>query len=71
VDGRGESGEEGAGVSKPAKQIVHWPGQDTAACEDHLQKLVGLAAVLGFQLSWTPCEEMVCANCANEASKSA
>lgn len=54
---------------KPATQIVHWPGNDTAACDDHLKKLVGLAAVLGFRLSWTPCEETICANCATAAAK--
>jgi hypothetical protein len=34
--------------------VVHWPGKDTTACPDHLRKLVGVAAILGFQLSWTP-----------------
>lgn len=48
---------------KPAKQVVHWPGKDTAACDEHLQKLVGLSVILGFHLSWTPCEETVCDNC--------
>lgn len=50
---------------KPAKQIVHWPGKDTAACDEHFRKLMGLAAVLGFTLSWTECEETVCDNCRN------
>ena len=54
---------------KPATRIVHWPGQDTAACEDHLRQLVGLAAVLGFRLSWDSCEETVCANCESEAKR--
>jgi hypothetical protein len=54
---------------KPATQIVHWPGRDTAACEDHLRKLVGLGAILGIMISWTPCEETVCENCKTEAVK--
>ena len=54
---------------KPAKQIVHWPGKDVPACEDHLEKLVGLGAVLGIQVTWTPCEETVCTNCANETKR--
>ena len=52
-----------------ALQIVHWPGKDTPACENHLRKLVGLAAVLGFQLSWTPCESTICSNCESEEEK--
>lgn len=52
---------------KPATQIVHWPGKDTAACEDHLRKLVSLAAIMGFRVSCTPCEETNCDNCNNEA----
>ncbi len=48
---------------KPAMQIVHWPGQDIAACEDHLRKLVGLGAVLGIMITWTPCPETICPNC--------
>lgn len=54
---------------KPAIQIVHWPGQDTPACEDHLRKLVGLGAALGIQVRWTPCEETVCPNCESEQKK--
>lgn len=27
-----------------ATQVVHWPGKDTAACDKHLQQLVGLGA---------------------------
>jgi len=57
-------------VMQPATQIVHWPGKDTAACDEHLRKMAGLAALLGFRLSWTPCEETVCANCETEARKS-
>jgi hypothetical protein len=57
---------------KPATLIVHWPGKDTPACEDHAQKLQSLADVMGFTLSATPCfEEKMCANCENEAKKAA
>ncbi len=53
-----------------ATVIAHWPGQDTPACPHHLQKLVSLAAVMGFPLSWTDIEgEIECSNCANEAKK--
>jgi hypothetical protein len=55
---------------KPATHIVHWPGKDIPACEDHLKKLVGLGAALGFMVSWTPCEETICTNCETEAKKS-
>lgn len=48
---------------KPAIQIVHWPGKDTPACEDHLRKLVGLGAMLGFMVTWTPCSPTICTNC--------
>ncbi len=51
---------------KPATQIAHWPGKDTPVCDDHLRKLVGIGAVLGFPLSWTPCEPTVCNNCESE-----
>lgn len=52
-----------------ATQIIHWPGKDTTACDEHLQKLMDLAAVLGIRISWTPCEETVCANCEAEEKK--
>jgi hypothetical protein len=53
-----------------AVYLVHWPGKATPACDAHLEKLFGLATVLGFQLTWTPLvEEMECANCASEAKK--
>jgi len=53
-------------IMKPAKQVVHWPGAEVPACEDHLERLVGLGAILGFQVSWTPCEETTCPNCVSE-----
>lgn len=49
--------------------IVHWPGKDTPACDDHLRKLVGVGAVLGIEITWTPCEPTECPNCKNEALK--
>ncbi len=52
--------------------LVHWPGKATVACPTHLRKLVGLAATLGFQLTWTPApEDECCANCKTEAEKAA
>ena len=52
---------------KPALYIVHWPGNSIPACEDHVHRLVILGSVLGLQITRTPCEETICANCANEA----
>jgi hypothetical protein len=55
-----------------ATQIVHWPGKDTAACDDHAEKLKSLGRVMGFTVSSTPCPAvMECTNCQNEAKKSA
>jgi hypothetical protein len=56
-----------------ATQVVHWPGKDTAACDDHFGKLVALAAHMGFRVSWTPCEDedTICENCKNEAQSKA
>jgi len=49
---------------------VHWPGKSTNACPDHLRQLVGLAAVLGFRLEWTPAPDAgECDNCRNERSR--
>lgn len=52
-----------------ATQIVHWPGKDTPACDEHLRQLVSLGAVFGIQISWTPCEPQECPNCETEARK--
>lgn len=38
----------------PPTQLVHWPGQDTPACEEHTAKLLSLASHMGFSLSTTP-----------------
>jgi hypothetical protein len=53
-----------------ATQIVHWPGRDAAACDDHANKLRTISRVIGFDLSSTalpPDTEIPCANCVNEA----
>jgi hypothetical protein len=52
-----------------ATYIVHWPGQDTAACDEHFRQLVSLSATFGFALSWTPCEPTACDNCENARKK--
>ena len=53
-----------------ATEIVHWPGQDTPACDEHYEKLKALARVMGFPLSATPAiADEPCANCENEAKK--
>lgn len=50
--------------------IAHWPGNDTPACREHLSRLVGLAAILGFMLNWTPAPEgATCSNCESERRK--
>lgn len=47
--------------------IVHWPGKDTPACEEHMRKLLAVGDAMGFSVSHTPCEiESECANCRNE-----
>lgn len=53
---------------KMATQVVHWPGDDTVACDDHAEKLKRLGNLMGFGVSSTPCyKEILCANCFNEA----
>ncbi len=53
-------------------QIVHWPGQDTPACDEHAQKLKALGRVMGFTVSSTTIiltiisPDIVCKNCENE-----
>ena len=54
----------------PATVIVHWPGKDVPACEDHRQKLAKVAEAMGFLLSYTDCKPTTCTNCENEAKKS-
>jgi hypothetical protein len=52
-----------------ATRIVHWPGIDTPACEEHTQKLLNLTHAMGFLVLTTPCEPTVCKNCENESKK--
>jgi hypothetical protein len=53
-----------------ATQVVHWPGKDTLACDNHAAKLINLGAHMGFAVSTTPCEtEVECTNCENEVKK--
>jgi hypothetical protein len=55
---------------KKAEFIVHWPGQDTPACEAHAKKLKNLAVYMGFVVSASACQaDALCANCVNEAKK--
>jgi hypothetical protein len=51
--------------NKSTIYMVHWPGQDTPACNEHLRKLLSLASVMGFQVSYTPVENTECENCRN------
>jgi len=55
-----------------ATQIVHWPGNDIPACDEHAQKLVKLGVFMGTRVSVSPCTQTLlgCTNCANEQSKS-
>jgi len=55
-------------MTTKATVIVHWPGQDTAACLEHHLKIQRLASVLGLALSYTPCADadIECTNCRNE-----
>jgi hypothetical protein len=53
-----------------ATVIAYWPGKEVPACPEHLSKLVGLALVMGFRLSWSSCgEELECSNCETAARK--
>lgn len=64
-----------------ATEIVHWPGKDVPACEEHAKKLKALGATLGIAISSTPViavllgglevrdDLLVCKNCENEAKK--
>jgi len=54
-----------------ATEIVHWPGKDTPACEEHAKKLKALGRAMGITVSSTPwpAEGTICKNCENEAKK--
>lgn len=51
-----------------ATEIVHWPGKDVPACEEHAQKLKAFGQAMGFTVSSTPWPAGgTCTNCENEA----
>jgi len=53
-----------------ATEIVHWPGKDTPACEEHAKKLKALGRFMGFEISTTPWPAGgPCTNCENEQKK--
>lgn len=53
-------------------EIVHWPGQDTPACDKHAERLKALGRAMGITVSSTPWPDGgVCKNCANEEKKRA
>lgn len=55
-----------------ATQIVHWPGKEVPACDEHAAQLKGVGDAMGFPVSASPClSDTECTNCANEAKKQA
>jgi hypothetical protein len=57
-------------MSKMATQIVHWPGKDTPACDEHARQLKRLGEILMGYVGTTPAtKEIACANCENEDKK--
>jgi hypothetical protein len=57
---------------KPATQLVHWPGKDIPACDEHAVRIVQLAAAMGFVVSSTPCtDDLMCLNCVHGVLKDA
>lgn len=54
-----------------ATYIVHWPGQDTLACDEHTVKLRSLGSFMGISVASTPVTDadLECANCQNEAQR--
>jgi hypothetical protein len=66
---RSRGGQDAGGTHvSTAIVIVHWPGKDTPACEQHAQKLTALAKFMGFSVSSSPClTDQVCTNCENES----
>lgn len=56
-----------------AINIVHWPGQDTLACEMHTRQLRNLDNIIGLaNLSVTPLpedSEVECENCKNASKR--
>jgi len=54
----------------PATKIVHWPGEDVPACDEHAQQLKLVGEMLAGFISTSPAPEgMVCTNCTNEAKR--
>jgi hypothetical protein len=58
-----------------ATEIVHWPGNDVPACEEHAKKLKALGQAMGFAVNSTPWPAggvaLACTNCENESKKRA
>lgn len=55
---------------KRATYVVHWPGQDSPACDWHAGKLAALATSMGFTVASSPClTNEPCKNCENEQRK--
>jgi hypothetical protein len=55
---------------KIATEIVHWPGKDTFACEEHALKLKEIGKLMGFNVSSTPWPAgETRTNCENEEKK--
>jgi hypothetical protein len=54
--------------------MVHWPGQDTPACDEHAGQLATVAEAMGFALSATPISPdlvLECENCRRKREKAA
>ena len=54
-------------IPTSAKKMVRWPGtEDSPMCEEHLRMAIGMGAILGFMVTWTPCESTQCTNCESQ-----
>lgn len=56
-------------VARKATHVAHWPGDDVAVCQLHLDKLVYTANSMGFNLSSNELpanEDRLCVNCLSE-----
>ena len=50
----------------PATKIAHWPGRDTACCDEHAVQIQGVGKVIGYPVSFTAAPEGAqCDNCIN------
>lgn len=54
---------------KSATQMMHWPGKDSPACDDHAEKMRAVGFAMGFYVSSTPCDGPSCANCMSDHAK--